>query len=208
MNEVLTDNRVIPVVVLDDARDAAPLGRALLEGGITTAEVTFRTDAAADAIRLMSEIEGITVGAGTVTTPQQAEAAIAAGAQYVVSPGFSRDVVQACLDAGISALPACTDGSWLMAAQEMGLRIVKFFPAEALGGISTIKALSAPFPGMSFVPTGGIGPSNLAQYLAVPAVKACGGSWMVKRDLIAQKRWSEISELSRTAVDLSWDALS
>lgn len=203
MKEVLISNPVVPVVVLDEAADAPKLAQALIAGGITTAEVTFRTSAAEEAIRLMSEIKGITVGAGTVTNAKQAEKAIAAGAKYVVSPGFSREVVQTCLDAGITPLPACTDGSWLMAALDLGLSLVKFFPAEAMGGISTIKALAAPFPGMSFVPTGGIGPKNLADYLSVPAVKACGGSWMVKKDLIAAGNWDQITELSRAAVELA-----
>ncbi|MDY3679354.1 MAG: bifunctional 4-hydroxy-2-oxoglutarate aldolase/2-dehydro-3-deoxy-phosphogluconate aldolase [Actinomyces urogenitalis] len=203
LQDLLSANPVVPVVVVDSAQEGVGVGRALVAGGITTAEVTFRTAAAADAIRAMSEIEGLTVGAGTVVNPAQVEAAVAAGAQYIVSPGLSAEVVRATQEAGVISLPACTDGSWIMAALALGLDTVKFFPAEASGGIATIKALSAAFPGLRFMPTGGVSAANLADYLSVPVVAACGGSWMVKKDLVKAGAWEEITRLSAEAVAIA-----
>lgn len=203
LQDLLSANPVVPVVVVDSAQEGVGVGRALVAGGITTAEVTFRTAAAADAIRAMSEIEGLTVGAGTVVNPAQVEAAVAAGAQYIVSPGLSAEVVRATQEAGAISLPACTDGSWIMAALALGLDTVKFFPAEASGGIATIKALSAAFPGLRFMPTGGVSAANLADYLSVPVVAACGGSWMVKKDLVKAGAWEEITRLSAEAVAIA-----
>lgn len=203
LQDLLSANPVVPVVVVDSAQEGVGVGRALVAGGITTAEVTFRTAAAADAIRAMSEIEGLTVGAGTVVNPAQVEAAVAAGAQYIVSPGLSAEVVRATQEAGVISLPACTDGSWIMAALALGLDTVKFFPAEASGGIATIKALSAAFPGLRFMPTGGVSAANLADYLCVPVVAACGGSWMVKKDLVKAGAWEEITRLSAEAVAIA-----
>lgn len=203
IRQMLAANPVVPVVVVESAADGVKVGEALVAGGITTAEVTFRTAAAADAIREMKNIPGLNVGAGTVTNVAQVEAAIEAGATYIVSPGFSKEVVKATLDAGIPALPSCTDGSWIMAALDLGLDTVKFFPAGISGGINAIKALSAPFPGLGFVPTGGVGPDNLAEYLSIPAILACGGSWMVKADLVEAQRWDEITRLSAQAVQIA-----
>ncbi|MCI7457347.1 bifunctional 4-hydroxy-2-oxoglutarate aldolase/2-dehydro-3-deoxy-phosphogluconate aldolase [Actinomyces urogenitalis] len=203
LQDLLSANPVVPVVVVDSAQEGVGVGRALVAGGITTAEVTFRTAAAADAIRAMSEIEGLTVGAGTVVNPAQVDAAVAAGAQYIVSPGLSAEVVRATQEAGVISLPACTDGSWIMAALALGLDTVKFFPAEASGGIATIKALSAAFPGLRFMPTGGVSAANLADYLCVPVVAACGGSWMVKKDLVKAGAWEEITRLSAEAVAIA-----
>lgn len=206
LSRTLAADPLVPVVVVDSAADGVNVGRALIAGGITTAEITFRTAAGAEAIAAMKDVEGLTVGAGTVVNPEQAERAIAAGAQYVVSPGFRADVVRTCHDAGIPALPACTDGSWIMAALELGLETVKFFPAATAGGPAAIRALSAAFPGLGFVPTGGVSADNLAQYLAVPAVRACGGSWMVAKDLVSAGRWDEITRLSARAVEIAKEA--
>lgn len=203
LQDLLSANPVVPVVVVDSAEEGVGVGRALVAGGITTAEVTFRTAAAADAIRAMSEIEGLTVGAGTVVNPAQVEAAVAAGAQYIVSPGLRAEVVRATQEAGVISLPACTDASWIMAALALGLDTVKFFPAETSGGIATIKALSAAFPGLRFMPTGGVSAANLADYLGVPVVAACGGSWMVKKDLVKAGAWEEITRLSAQAVAIA-----
>ena len=200
---LLAANPVVPVVVVESADDGVSVGRALVAGGITTAEVTFRTCAAAEAIRAMSDIEGLSVGAGSVTSTAQVHQAVVAGAQYIVSPGFSARVVRAALDAGVPPLPACTDGSWIMAAMELGLETVKFFPASTCGGLPAITSLSAPFPGLRFVPTGGVSASNLAQYLASPVVAACGGSWMVARSLVAGKAWGQITRLSEQAVAIA-----
>ncbi len=203
---MLAANPVVPVVVVESASDGVEVGKALVAGGITTAEVTFRTRAAADAIHAMTEIDGLTVGAGTVINIAQAKEALAAGASYIVSPGFSADVVRFAQGEGVPVLPACTDGSWLMAALELGVDTVKFFPAVAMGGIPTIKALSAPFPQVRFVPTGGVSAANLADFLAVPAIAACGGSWMVKKNLIAEQKWDTIAELSAQAIAIAKEA--
>lgn len=204
MRDLLAGAPVIPVVVVDSAREGVEVGRALLAGGVATAEVTFRTAAAREAIIAMrAEVGGLTVGAGTVVNRGQVESAISAGAQYVVSPGFSAEVIVACQEAGIPVLPSCTDGSWIMAALDRGIRTVKFFPAEPLGGVRTIRALTAPFPAVSFVPTGGISSGNLAAYLSVDSVMACGGSWMVTRDLVREGAWSEISRLAAEAMAIA-----
>ena len=154
----------------------------------------------------MGEVEGLVVGAGTVLDAAQAEAAIDAGARYLVSPGLSVEVVRCAQDAGVPVLPGCADASWIMAALELGIRTVKFFPASALGGPSAVRALSAAFPRVRFVPTGGVSAGNLAEYLAVPQVAACGGSWMVSRDLVAAARWDEVSRLCARAVAIAKEA--
>ena len=192
--------RIVPVVVLHDAKDAEPLGRALVAGGLPVAEVTFRTAAAADSIRAMAEVEGLIVGAGTVLNPSQVEQAVAAGAQFIVSPGFRRDVVLAAQAAGIPVLPGAVTPTEIMAAQELGLDTVKFFPANVYGGPAAIKALSAPFGGVRFVPTGGVSVSNLSDYLSLGSVPAVGGSWMVPVDAIRDGAFASISELCRDAV--------
>ncbi|MDO4900809.1 bifunctional 4-hydroxy-2-oxoglutarate aldolase/2-dehydro-3-deoxy-phosphogluconate aldolase [Actinomyces sp.] len=203
LTALLAANPVVPVVVVDSAQDGVNVGRALLAGGITTAEVTFRTAAGADAIRAMQEIEGLTVGAGTVINIAQVEAAVAAGAKYIVSPGFSAEVVRAAQAAGVPSLPACADASWIMAALELGIDTVKFFPASINGGVAAIKALSAAFPGLGFVPTGGVNAGNLAEYLSVDVIRACGGSWMVKQDLVAAGDWEQITRLSTAAREIA-----
>jgi len=193
-------SRIVPVVVLHDAKDAEPLGRALLAGNLPVAEVTFRTAAAADSIRAMSQLDGLIVGAGTVLTPEQVDEAVSAGATFIVSPGLRVDVVHAAQDAGIAVLPGAVTPSEIMAAQALGLDTVKFFPANVYGGASAIKALSAPFGGMRFVPTGGVSTTNLADYLSLGCVPAVGGSWMVPVDAIREGAFDKVTELCATAV--------
>lgn len=203
LNEMLAASPIVPVVVVNSPEEGVQVGKALLKGGIKTAEVCFRTDAAEEAIKEMCQIPELTVGAGTVINPKQAETAIAAGAQFIVSPGFSAEVVKTCQANDVPALPACTDGSWIMAALELGIEVVKFFPASNFGGIGTIKSLSAAFPGLGFMPTGGVSAANLAEYLAVPSIRACGGSWMVKGNLVEAQDWETISKLSAEAMAIA-----
>ena len=177
--ERLARHILVPVVVIDDAADADALGAALVDGGLPVAEVTFRTPAAADAIRVLRDRGDVLVGAGTVLTPAQVDQAVAAGASYVVSPGTSRAVVERCLERGVLPLPGAVTATEVQAALELGLSTVKFFPAATSGGPAAIAALAAPFGDVRFVPTGGIGPGNLDQYLALSCVAAVGGSWMV-----------------------------
>lgn len=192
--------RLVPVVVLDDAADADALAGALVAGGLPVAEVTFRTDAAPEAIRVMSDRGDILVGAGTVLSPDQVDVAVAAGARFVVSPGLSRAVVERCGEHGVLALPGVVTATEIQAALELGLSMVKYFPAETAGGAPAIAALAAPFRDVRFVPTGGIGPKNLHEYLAIPAVAAVGGSWMVPRDHIRHGRFDDIRRLAAEAV--------
>jgi 2-dehydro-3-deoxyphosphogluconate aldolase/(4S)-4-hydroxy-2-oxoglutarate aldolase len=192
--------RVVPVVVIDNATSAPLLAKALDQAGLPCAEVTFRTPAAADAIRAMSETANLVLGAGTVLTPDQVDAAIAAGATYIVTPGFSRAVVKHCQDRGIPVFPGIATPAELQAAYEADVRIVKFFPAEALGGLSTLKAIAAPFAMMRFIPTGGINANNAADYLDHPAVLAVGGSWMVAPALIDAGEFDTIARLAAIAV--------
>lgn len=198
--ERLSAGRLVPVVVLDDVADADPLAAALVAGGLPVAEVTFRTPAAADAIRAMAARGDILLGAGTVLTPAQVDEAVAAGASYVVSPGLSRAVVERCHEHGVLALPGAVTATEVQAALELGLSTVKFFPAGTSGGAAAITALAAPFGDVRFVPTGGVGPGNLADYLSLSAVVAAGGSWMVARDLVRAGRFDEIRRLTADAV--------
>ena len=191
---------LVPVVRLERVEDAVPLGEALVRGGLPCAEITFRTAAAPEAIaRLVTARPDMVVGAGTVLNVQQARQASDAGAAFVVSPGFSPQVVDWCLEREMPVLPGVVTPTEIMAGLDRGLRIFKFFPAEAYGGIGTIKALSAPFGGVRFMPTGGISAKNLADYLALPAVHAVGGSWMVEGKLIAGEEWDEIARLAAEA---------
>ncbi|SCG17480.1 2-keto-3-deoxy-phosphogluconate aldolase [Micromonospora echinofusca] len=193
--------RILPVVVLDAARDAAPLADALVRGGLRSAEVTFRTDAAAEAIRVMSERPDLLVGAGTVLTPDQVDRAVEVGARFVVTPGFSPQVVARCQERGVPVFPGVATGTEIQMALDAGLDTVKFFPAEQLGGVGMIKALAAPFRSVRFIPTGGVNTGNLADYLALPAVLAVGGTWMVAPDLIAAGRWDEVAARTAAAVE-------
>lgn len=200
--ELLAGCPLVPVVVLDHARDALPLGEALLAGGITGVEITLRTAAGLDAIAAVSRaLPELTVGAGSVLTPDHADRVVDAGARFVVSPGLHAAVINRCVDRSVPTLPGVATASELMTAVNLGLSEVKFFPAGLLGGPAAIKALSAPFPGMSFLPSGGVGPGNLADYLALPCVHAVSGSWMVDPALIRAGDWAEISRRSAAAVD-------
>lgn len=196
-------HRLVPVVVIDDAADAPALGAALVDGGLPVAEVTFRTAAAADAIRALADRGDVLVGAGTVLTPAQVDVAVAAGAQFVVSPGTSPAVVERCGEHGVAVLPGAVTASEIQAVLELGLDTVKFFPAGTSGGAAAITALAAPFPDVRFVPTGGVGPTNLAPYLTLPAVAAVGGSWMVPRDLVGARASDTLRALVVDAVSLA-----
>lgn len=198
---------VVPVVVLEEAKDALPLAKALVEGGLPCAEVTFRTEAAEESIRLMSEkYPEMLVGAGTVLTTKQVDRAAAAGAKFIVSPGFDPEIVDYCLEKEIPVFPGCITPSEVAQAVKRGLRVVKFFPAEQFGGVATIKALSAPYVGLKFMPTGGVSAKNLKEYLACKPIVACGGSWMVKKDLIEAGEFDKIRELTKEAVSLANEA--
>lgn len=196
----LAGHRIVPVIVIDDAAQAGDLARGLAAGGIHCAEVTFRTPAAAAAIRAMAEVADFTVGAGTVVTPAQLAAAHDAGAQFIVSPGFDADLVAQARELGIGVLPGTATATDVMAAARAGLDTVKFFPADRLGGLPTIRALAAPFPGMGFVPSGGVTANDAATYLADAAVPAVSGSWMATRSMIAAGEFAEIERLSRESV--------
>ncbi len=205
MNEVLEKLGkigIVPVIALDDAKDALPLGKALLAGGIACAEVTFRTAAAEEVIRTLTrELPGMLTGAGTVLTTDQVDRAVAAGAKFIVSPGLNPKVVEYCVNKGIPVTPGCSSPSDIEVALEYGLEVVKFFPAEAAGGIAMIKAMSAPYSGVKFMPTGGINSGNINNYLSFNKVLACGGSWMVDKKLVAAGNFAEIERLSREAVE-------
>ena len=192
--------RLVPVVVIENAEDAVPLGEALMEGGLPCAEVTFRTEAAAEAIRKLSTIKGLLLGAGTVVTVDQAKAAVDSGVEFIVTPGFNPEVVGYCVENSIPITPGICTPTGIEAAMSFGLTTVKFFPAEAFGGLNTLKAISAPYGAVKFVPTGGINATNVVDYLAFPKVLACGGSWMVKKDLISAGNFGEITRLTRAAV--------
>jgi 2-dehydro-3-deoxyphosphogluconate aldolase/(4S)-4-hydroxy-2-oxoglutarate aldolase len=195
---------IIPVVVLEDAKDAAPLAKALVEGGLPCAEVTFRTDTAEESIKIMtSEYPDMFVGAGTVLTIEQVDRAVAAGAKFIVSPGFDPEIVDYCLSKEISVFPGCITPSEVVQAVKRGLKAVKFFPAEQFGGVAAIKAIAAPYVGIKFMPTGGINAKNLESYLSCDKIVACGGSWMVKSDLIKEGKFNEIKAMTEEAVKLA-----
>ena len=206
MNEVLEKIQeigIVPVVVLDDAKDAAPLAKALCEGGLPCAEVTFRTAAAEESIRIMSEqFPEMLVGAGTVLTTEQVDRAVATGAKFIVSPGMNPRIVKYCVEKGILITPGCANPSDIEQALENGLDVVKFFPAEPAGGLKMIKAMAAPYVGVKFMPTGGINQNNVRDYLAYDRILACGGSWMVKGDLVAAGEFDKIKELAAEAVEI------
>lgn len=192
---------IVPVIALDDERDAKPLAEALFRGGLPVAEVTFRTDAAEESIRIIAkEFPDMLVGAGTVLTIEQADRAVSAGAKFIVSPGLNPKVVSYCVGKNIPVIPGTSNPSDVEAAIELGLDTVKFFPAEAAGGIEMIKAMSAPYGKMKFMPTGGITADNLKEYLDFDKIVACGGSWMVKKDLVSAGSFDKIEALTREAV--------
>ena len=201
--ETIQKMGVVPVVVLNDAKDAAPLAKALVEGGLPCAEVTFRTDAAEESIRIMSsEFPEMFVGAGTVLTIDQVDRAVAAGAKFIVSPGFDPEIVDYCLEKDIPVFPGCITPSEVAQAVKRGLKIVKFFPAEQFGGVATIKAMAAPYVGLKFMPTGGVNAKNLESYLSFDRIIACGGSWMVSGALVKEGKFDEIKALTEEAVQL------
>ncbi len=194
---------VVPVVKIERAEDAVELGRALLAGGLPCAEITFRTEAAEEAIRQISlSLPEIIVGAGTVLSVDQADRAVSAGARFIVSPGFNPKVVDWCLQKEIPVTPGVATPTEIDMALDKGLNILKFFPAEALGGVRMLKAIAAPYRGVKFIPTGGINQDNLADYLAQPSVHCCGGSWLVKANLISAGRFDEITRLTRDAMSV------
>ena len=198
----LRSARLVPVVVLDDARDAGALAGALVAGGLPVAEVTFRTSAAPDALRAMSERGDVLLGAGTVLTAAQVDQAVAAGAGYVVSPGLSRAVVERCAEHGVLALPGAVTATEVRAALGLGLTTVRFLPAGTSGGAPAVAALAAPFGDVRCIPTGGIGLANLEDHLRIDAVVAVGGSWMVPRDRVAARDFEAICRLTADAVAL------
>ena len=193
---------IVPVIALDDAKDAEPLAKALIEGGLPCAEVTFRTAAAEESIRIMADkFPELIVGAGTVLTPEQADRAMNAGAKFIVSPGLNPKVVKHCIDKGYPIVPGTSNPSDVETAIELGLDVVKFFPAEAAGGLKMIKAMSAAYTNMKCMPTGGINADNLKSYLDFNKIVCCGGSWMVKKDMVAAGDFEGIKNLTTQAVD-------
>lgn len=194
---------VIPVIVLDSEKQAIPLAKALIAGGLPAAEVTFRTKAGEGAIKLIAkECPEVLVGAGTVLNEEQCDRAIAAGAKFIVSPGYSESLVAHCQKRRIAVLPGTSNASELMKAYNAGLTAVKFFPAEQSGGIAFLKAVSSVFPTLRFMPTGGINTKNLKDYLTLPGVFACGGTWMVKKSMIDAGQFDKITALVKDAVSL------
>jgi 2-dehydro-3-deoxyphosphogluconate aldolase/(4S)-4-hydroxy-2-oxoglutarate aldolase len=196
----IEDIGIVPVIVLDDPDLAAPLADALAAGGLPCAEVTFRTPRAVEALTTMARDPRLLVGAGTVLTAGQVDAAIRAGAAYIVTPGYSREVVRACQDRGVPVIPGVATPTEIQMALQDGITLVKFFPAEAIGGPRTLSAMAAPFPGLRFIPTGGISPDNLQDYLMLPSVAAVAGTWMTSPGLISGHRWADVRRLAAEAV--------
>lgn len=199
ISQAISEIGIVPVIKLTDPeRDAAPLGEALCAGGVPVAEVTFRAAGADKAIRLMKEAcPELIAGAGTVTVTEQIDAAIEAGGQFIVTPGFDPELVEYAQNKGVPIYPGCTTPTDYHAALKFGLELIKFFPAEQSGGLGKIKAMSAPFPQFKVMPTGGISLKNLEEYISCPVIAACGGSYMVTAQLIEEQRWDEIAELCR-----------
>lgn len=203
ISQQLAQVKIIPVIALDNAEDIIPLGKALAENGLPAAEITFRSDAAVEAIRLLRQAQpDMLIGAGTVLNREQAIAAKEAGATFVVSPGFNINTVKACQEIGIEIIPGVNNPSTVEAALEAGLTTLKFFPAEASGGINMLKSLLGPYSQIQLMPTGGINVNNVKDYLAIDGVYACGGTWMVDKKMINEGRWEEIGRLAREAADL------
>jgi 2-dehydro-3-deoxyphosphogluconate aldolase/(4S)-4-hydroxy-2-oxoglutarate aldolase len=195
--------RLVPVIALDDAGKTEDLAAALGAGGLPCMEITLRTAAGLEAIRRAARVEGMTVGAGTVLSAGQAEQAVAAGASFIVAPGFSPRTVGWCLEHGVPVFPGVCTPTEIEMALEFGLSVLKFFPAEAFGGVSTLKALCGPYRMLRFIPTGGVSTANLADYLAVKQVVACGGSWMVAPKLLEDAAWEEVTRITREAVAMA-----
>jgi 2-dehydro-3-deoxyphosphogluconate aldolase/(4S)-4-hydroxy-2-oxoglutarate aldolase len=202
--ERLSTLRIVPVISLHDADTSLPLIEALEAGGLPCAEITFRTSAGAEAVRRIAKhFPHTLLGAGTVLTIEQVNQAVGSGARFVVTPGFNPRVVDHCLKIGVPVIPGCSTPSDMEQAIERGLAVVKFFPAEQSGGVAYIRAVSAPYPMLGFVPTGGVGPDNLKDYLSFEKVIACGGSWMVNSRLIEEGRFGEIENLCAEAIALT-----
>lgn len=200
IEERFAELKVVPVVVLNDVKDAAPLAKALVEGGLPCAEVTFRTEAAAESLRIMAEAyPDMLVGAGTVLTTEQVDRAVEAGAKFIVSPGFDPEIVDYCIEKNIPVFPGCATPSEVAQAVKRGLKVVKFFPAEQAGGLAMIKAMAAPYNMLKFMPTGGINTKNLKDYLACDKILCCGGSWMVKGDMVEAGEFDKIQKLTEEA---------
>ncbi|MEG3223801.1 bifunctional 4-hydroxy-2-oxoglutarate aldolase/2-dehydro-3-deoxy-phosphogluconate aldolase [Vibrio gigantis] len=201
LTEQLANLKVIPVIAINRAEDAIPLGKVLVENGMPCAEITLRTECAIEAISIMRKAyPDMLIGAGTVLTTEQVDASIEAGTDFIVSPGFNPRTVQYCIDKGIAIVPGVNNPSLVEHAMEMGLRTLKFFPAEASGGTAMLKALTAVYP-VKFMPTGGVSLKNVDAYLSIPSVLACGGTWMVPTNLIDEGKWDELGELVRDAID-------
>lgn len=210
LNEKISSIGVVPVIKLNNPEtDAVPLAKALCNGGVPVAEVTFRAAGADTAIRLMKEsCPDMLVGAGTVLTTEQVDKAIAAGAEFIVTPGFDPEIVAYCIGKNMPIYPGCTTPTDYHAALKFGLEVLKFFPAEQSGGLAKIKAMSAPFPMFKVMPTGGISLKNLKEYLSAPVIAACGGSYMVTAELIDNHKWDEITELCKKSVEIVKEARS
>lgn len=204
MNDLLKkihDIGIVPVIAIDDADKAVPLAKALVAGGLPAAEVTFRTAAAEDAIKaIVKEVPEMVVGAGTVLTKDQADRAIAAGVDFIVSPGFNPEITKYVLDKGVCMLPGTATAGEMEQAMALGLEAVKFFPAEQNGGVDKLKALAGPYKTLRWMPTGGVNTNNLVNYLSFHQILACGGTWMVKKDLIEGEKWDEITSICKAAV--------
>ena len=207
MNELykkISNLGIIPVVKIEDSKDALNLGKALIKGGLPVAEITFRTNAAEESIKILTEkLPDLLLGAGTVLTVENVKKAVAAGAKFIVSPGFNPKIVDYCLENDIIVIPGVTNPSLIEQAIERGLEVVKFFPAEVSGGLKAIKAMAAAYNGIKFMPTGGINKSNITEYLNYDRILACGGSWMVKAEMIAAGEFEKIADLSREAVEIA-----
>ena len=198
---------IVPVIAINDAADAVPMAKALIEGGLPAAEVTFRTPCAAEAIKAMAEaFPEMIVGAGTVLTTEQVDKTIAAGGKFVVTPGLDPEIVRYCQEKGITCFPGCTTPTDYHTAYKLGLEVLKFFPAEQSGGLAKIKAMSAPFPMFKVMPTGGVSLKNLAEYASCPVIVACGGSYMCPDKLIEAGAWDEITDLCKKSVEIVKEA--
>ena len=192
---------IVPVVVLEDAKDAVQTANALISGGVDVMEITFRTAAAPDAIRAVAEnCPDMLVGAGTVINLEQCRQAVECGAKFIVSPGFDPEVVAWCVDNGVTVCPGCATPTEIMAAMKFGLKVVKFFPANIYGGLNALKALSAPFPGVQFIPTGGVNAKNIAEFVQAPFVFAVGGSWVCPKAEISAGNFDRITALCRESL--------
>ncbi|MCM1544460.1 MAG: bifunctional 4-hydroxy-2-oxoglutarate aldolase/2-dehydro-3-deoxy-phosphogluconate aldolase [Ruminococcus sp.] len=204
LSEKIAAMHVVPVVVLNNAKDAAPLAKALIDGGLPCAEVTFRTEAAEESIKIITEkYPDMLVGAGTVLTIDQVDRAVNAGAKFIVSPGFDAEIVDYCISKKIPVFPGCVTASEVAQAVKRGLTTLKFFPAEQCGGLATIKALTSAYTMIKIMPTGGIGPKNIKEYLSCDKIACCGGSWMVKGSMIDNGEFDKITELTKEAVAMA-----